>query len=111
MSKKKILTAKDDTIEPIEITQWGGTFHLKVMSGRDRDSLDNLIQQAGGQELPNYRAEFLVRCFCDDEGKRLFTNEEAAALGEKNSLVLKRAFARAMKLNKWGETEDLKKGS
>lgn len=111
VTREQIEGAKDVTIEAVEVPEWGGTAYVKVMSGSALDSLETTIvkNREGSEVDDNFRAQFLVRCLCDESGALLFDASGAKALGEKSSIPLKRLFVVAMRLNKWGESEDLKK--
>ena len=45
--------------------------------------------------MGNFRVRFLAAALCDENGGRLFTDDEVEELGKKSSLVLNRLFATA----------------
>ncbi len=51
----------------------------------------------------NFRAALLVRCLCDEQGNRLFTEADTEALGAKSGAVLDRLFDVAFKANALGQ--------
>jgi hypothetical protein len=61
----------------------------------------------------NFRARLLVKCVTDDTGARIFTDDEAAKLGEQPADVLDRVFAVAQQVNGMTQkdVEDLAKNS
>lgn len=109
-----ILAVRDGKTEELEVPEWGTKVWIRTLSGRERDALENLIYQGnkkGG--AANIRAEFAVRCLSDADGKRLFADPEAKALGEKSAAALDRIFEAARRLNKFDQrdVEELEKNS
>src|SRR5258706_5508781 len=101
LTKDQIIAAKDQSIEPADVPEWGGGIFLRVMSGTERDGFETtIIDDQSKVKSENVRSELLVRCICDDQGARLFADSDAASLGGKSSLVLDRLFTQAQKLNK-----------
>ena len=87
----------------VEAQAWGKTLRIVPMSGIDRDSFDVALHDAGGREkMHNWRAQFLVRCLYDLEGNRVFTNEQAEALGQKHAETIRRLFDIATNENETG---------
>src|SRR5688500_9611570 len=88
--------------EPVDVPELGGTVHVAVMSGAERDAM------AGGPPAPKEegrptiltdRARTLVRAIRDESGARIFTDADADALGEMDSDILKRLYDVAARIN------------
>src|SRR5262249_11529470 len=66
------------------------------LTGRERDDFEaSMMIQRGGQviaDVRNTRAKLVAKCVVDDDGQRLFTDEDAAALGGKSGAALARGF-------------------
>ena len=58
-----------------------------------------------GANLDNIRARLVSFTAVDDAGKRIFTNEDAIALGQKSATALERCVKVAQKLNRLTEEE------
>ena len=88
----------------VEVQAWGQTLYMQPMSGTDRDSYDMELHRAKDEkrELENWRARYVVRCLFDAQGQRVFTNEQAEALGKKNSETIRRLFDLASDASKTG---------
>jgi len=56
--------------------------------------------------MKNFRARFLSLSLCDENGERLYGDDEASELGMKSSVVLNRLFDKAWALNAF-RTEDV----
>jgi len=111
---KKFITAaqlsavKDFEIEAIEIPEWGGWVNIRSLSARERDLFEVSIGAVmGKQNLSNMRARLVVLCLCDEDGNRIFEDNQADELGAKNALVINRLFDKARKLSGMSD-EDVK---
>lgn len=82
------------------VPEWGGlTVYYRGWSGIERDKFEvefGDLEKTGRQNL---RARILVRCLLDETGARIFKDEDAAALGGKNSVVIDRLFQLVSELN------------
>ena len=104
LSKEDILKAEDRTTEEVDVPEWGGSVLVLGMTGRERDAYEvSLRDQRTGQRRPdalsNIRAKIVVRCVVDDDGNRLFTEADIAALGEKSAAAIDRVFDVAARLS------------
>ena len=100
LSKADILKSVDVSCEAVVVPEWGVTLCVKVMSGTERDSFEaSVIGDDHKVKADNLRAKLLVRCLCDEEGKRLFDDADATALGGKSAIVLDRLFTIAQRVN------------
>lgn len=129
LSRDDILKAEDLATEECDCPEWGGTVLVKALTGSERDSyeascmserpaLDATGKPIRGQmqtvrNLANIRAKLVARCVVDDDGKRLFSDTDAGALGEKSAAALDRVFEVAARLSRLNEDdiEELGKGS
>jgi hypothetical protein len=91
-----INAASDIKTEKVSVPEWKTDVYLKVLSGTERDQFE-----AGytDQRMQNFRVRFLVLTLCDQEGERLFDDEQIALLGKRSSLVIARLFEQAWKIN------------
>src|SRR4051794_20112140 len=107
LTKDQILSASDLPTEPVQVPEWGGCVYLRTMSGTERDSFEQGIVDArkSGTELVNIRARLAVKTVCDQSGTRLFTDDDADALGKKSGKALDRIFEVAQRLNGIGEKD------
>lgn len=104
LSKEDILKAEDLGTEEVEVPEWGGSVLVRGMSGRERDAFevsgrDERTGQRRPDALSNIRAKLVARCVVDDDGKRLFSDSDVAALGEKSGAAIDRVFAVASRLS------------
>jgi len=99
LTREQILSANDRKSAETSVPEWGGSVFLRVMSGTERESFEREWTSTEEKLLPQYKTKMLRRCLCDDKGETLFSNDDLAALGEKNALVLDRLFHDCMRLN------------
>lgn len=109
LSRDDILKADDLETQELEVPEWGGTVLVRALSGKERDAYEaSLVQFRGNERLPqlaNMRAKLVVRCIVDDQGQRLFTDQDANALGQKSAHALNRVFEVAAELSGLSEED------
>lgn len=112
LCKSAILAADDKKVVDHEVPEWGGSVKLRVMTGTERDRFESEFV-GGNKSVEMVRAKLVAKCLCDDDGKRLFTEQEIPELGEKSAAVLDRLFSECMKLNRFSknDVDDLAKNS
>lgn len=67
------------------------------MTGAERDAFEGRVSgletgQTGTMQYLNMRASLVALCVCDEQGTRLFTDEQVEELGKKSGAVLDRIF-------------------
>ena len=122
--RELILEADDIPDEDVPCPEWArdgwdGTVKVRGLTGTERDAFEESNRQIrpvrgangkpDGQEvvpmLANVRARLVVKCALDPEDDtRLFTDQDANALGKKSAKVLDRLFDVASRLS--GLTEE-----
>lgn len=97
LSKKAILAAKDTKLKgPVAVPEWGGDVYFRTISGMERDQFEDAYSE---QKMKAFRARFLVLTISDENGERLFGDNEVEALGQKSSVVINRLFDEAWQHN------------
>lgn len=109
LSKDDILKADDLEQEECEVPEWGGAVLVRALNGRERDDYEaSCVQQRGKdmhRNLANVRAKLVVRSVIDEEGKRLFRDQDANALGLKSAAALDRVFTVAARLSRLSDED------
>lgn len=93
-----IFAANDMHLVPVNVKEWNGTVHIRVMSVGEMEAYQREFAEKR-ESMDNWRAKLLVRCLCDKDGKPLFTAEQVEKLGTKSVKVMSRLFDLAMKHN------------
>jgi len=108
LSRDAILAADDREYEVVPCPEWGGEVRLRSLTGAERDAYEQSLVQTRGKSremnLRNARAKLVALCAVDENGNRLFSDQDVAALGRKNAKPLDRLFDVARRLS--GLSED-----
>ncbi len=105
LNREAILSAVDLKKELVKVPGWGGEVYISMMTGEARDAWEQGLVGGKGANLDNIRARLVAFTAVDDQGKRLFSNEDAIALGQKSATALERCVKVAQKLNRLTEQE------
>jgi hypothetical protein len=104
LSKDQILSANDADFELVDVPEWGGKVRVKTLTGDERDAYEqSLIDQRGnvlGPKLAGAQARLVALTAVDDDGKRLFGDDDVKALGAKSAQALNRVFEVSMRLSR-----------
>lgn len=96
LDRDAILAADDLVTLRVAVPAWGGEVGIRTMSAAERDAIEDAVLD--GDRL-NLRARQLVHALVDAAGRRLFSDEEAGALGAKSAAVLDKLFELSTSLN------------
>lgn len=96
--------------ELVEIPEWGGGVHVRVLTGKERDELEQAWETT---KRKNFRARLAVAVCCDDDGNDVFQYHDIEALGQQPSTALQRITEVALRINGFSREarEDLEKNS
>lgn len=104
LQKDAILAAKDLLVVKVSVPEWGGEVYVRVITAAEKDAYERSWFVGEGEDrrenLANLRARFAVLVTCDESGKRIFADGDAAALGQKSATALDRIWRSGHKLNK-----------
>ena len=100
--RDSILSAQDTELRG-PFKEWGIDVWIRNMSGAERDAFEGSIVSTRKKkreiDTNNFRAKFLVRTIADEKGQRVFADEDADALGQKDSKTITRLFDIAQEVN------------
>jgi len=104
LTREKILSADDLITELVNVPEWGGELYISTLSGAGRDAYEaSIIRVDSGnnvtQDFNNMRAKLVARTAVDEEGNRLFSDDDVLDLGKKSAAALDRCFSVASRLN------------
>lgn len=102
LSKEQILKADDLEVLTLEVPEWGGNVAMRALSASERIKWEQDVFPNGVVDTEKFLTALVARSLIDNEGKRLFTDDEFSALSGKNPAVLGRLREAAAKLNKMG---------
>lgn len=94
LTREQILAArKDRKPQRLEVPEWGGEVYIRVLSARDQAELS---EDTKPTEIP---VKVILHCLVDEEGARIFTDDDMDALWAEDFPVIMRVFGAAAKLN------------
>ncbi len=103
LSRDAILQAQDLPFEDVEVPEWGGAVRVRGLTGAERDAFEQSIVETRGKNtrmnLKNIRAKLVALCVVDEQGNRVFSDDDAEALGRKSAAALDRVFEAAQRLS------------
>ena len=106
LDRTAILQMDDLPKEEVNVTEWGGDLWVRTLTGTERDAFEqSMVQKKNKPNLNNVRARFAVLTICDVNGERLFSDNDAEALGKKSAAALDRVFAVASRLNGFSDSD------
>lgn len=108
-----ILQSEDLPREEVAVEEWKcGRVWVRVLTGAERDAHEVSLVKVSKDgkdrqpQLDNVRARLLVKCLVDQDGKRVFEDADAAALGAKSGVVLDRLYDVALRVSKMRKEDD-----
>lgn len=111
--RARILAAQDRKLEPVEVPEWGVTVYLRELSAAQVsqyravavaavDLEKDEIKDAGA--LMSIGSLVVAWAACDEQGERLFTDADAAALGEKSAAAIDRLATHVLRISGLGRS-------
>lgn len=95
-----------------ELEQPGGGqvwYRVRGLTGKERDRYETSITVGKGRDqtinMRNARAKLVVHCVVDEAGKRVFSDEDVAWLGDRSAQALERLFDVARRLSGLTQTD------
>lgn len=114
LTKNDIINAKDLEIERVVVKEWGGAVAVRGMTAKERDDFEHeMFNQIENKSTKTVRAKLVCRCCVDENGDRIFKDEDYIMLEKKNGRVVDKIFKVAQRLSglTGKEVEDLAKNS
>lgn len=108
LNRDSILAASDLPREAVTVPEWGGEVCVQTMTAGDRDAYETEVYEFDDEgkvrvkTMADFRARLLLRCIVDENGKRLFSDDDLPLLSAKNPAALDRLNAVARRLNGMG---------
>lgn len=103
VTRERLLSLASPIVEAVESEAFGGTVYVRRMGVAGRDGF--IAETDGGKNMGNFKAELLVRCLCDKDGKLLLTKADADTIGQHPAEAIDPIVAAAWRLNGLGEDE------
>jgi hypothetical protein len=91
--------------ETVDVPEWGGKVILRGLTAEERDDYEQAMVETSPngeirpkRKLHNVRASLVVRCSVDEQGERVFSDEDEGLLGNKDAAVVDRLWDVCRKL-------------
>lgn len=95
LTAESILAAEDFVYDIVECPEWGGEVRVRSLSGAQRATLKKAVE--AGQD--NIDETICVMAIVDQDGNRIFTQQQIAALSKKNTSVISRIAIRVAEIS------------
>ena len=109
LTGEAILAVEDHTLERVDVPEWNGHVFVRTLSGDERDEIEgkvsSLKQIGTAAAWRGVRALLVGKTVVNEQGERLFTDKQIAALGGKNAAPLDRCFSVAQRLAKLTDSD------
>jgi hypothetical protein len=109
LSRETILAASDMTTDDVYVPEWRGTVRVRALTGRERDAFEMSCLVGKGRNkdvnVRNLRARLVAWTAVDEQGARVFADEDILALGAKSASALDRVFEVAQKLSRLSDND------
>jgi hypothetical protein len=102
---KQQIAAVDDLkakIVRVEVPEWGGAVCLRPMTVRELDDYSNEVMRNKGNGLRDFRTRLVACSLCDEQGQRLFTDDEVDMLAAKSGAAMDRLYRACDEINDIG---------
>ena len=99
LTREQILESLDLPMRDVEVPEWGGTVRVATLSAFDRIEWEQQTFPNGEVDSKRYATALVARCVVDENGTRLFTDDDIEALGRKSLRALNRVRDVATRLN------------
>lgn len=105
LNKEQILSAPDLKTKDVDVPEWGGTVRVTQITAADRCVLQMLsLDEKGRPKAPTEINKMMTIGLCalaivDENGNRIFSEQDIEALGKKSPAAMDRVFEVADDLN------------
>ena len=115
LTKDQILSADDRPTRMVPVPEWGGDVIVSTLTGRERDAWEAsmIADDQKTMTIDDVRAKLCVKVLVDENGDRIFSDNDAEQLTLKSCAALDRVFQAAKDLNALSDedVEELAKNS
>jgi hypothetical protein len=113
LNKEQILSAQDIEKKEVPVPEWGGSVMVYGLTLAEKDIWNSSVMANGKASMTGATASLCSLCIRNEDGSRMFTDDDVDALGSKSAIALNRVFQVAQKLSGIGldEVEETVKNS
>jgi hypothetical protein len=104
LTREQFLGAARFPTEKVDVPELGDCVYVRSIQSDERDAYEQSLQQRRGRDyVQNFngaRARLVALCASDEQGNRLFTDNDVPALSKFPAAPMDRVFEAAMRLNR-----------
>ena len=111
LNRDQILAINDIQTAVVHVPEWGGDVNVRGLTALERDRLmaEFFDLEGGGRMKPDkaaeYRVKLAVLCVIDENGERMFADNDTELLGKKNPKAIERIADTVARLSGISEEE------
>jgi len=102
LSRESLLKPVAVPMEEIHIPELDGSVWVKGMTAADRSRFERQFSLASGKrnkrKTQEIRERLIVACVCDEQGNKLFTQEDVGAIGAQSAMIIEKIVDVAQRL-------------
>lgn len=106
LSRDQILGKKKLKTDRVDIPDWGGAVNVRELSSFERDEVESWMvhppetpSEERREALANLRGRLAAKAIVDEQGLRMFTDDDAVALGNLSAAALDAVFDTVLRLS------------
>lgn len=101
LGRDSILNAADIKYDDVDTPEWGGVTRVRMLTAADRSAFEYwCYKNMNTEQVIELHPRVCIACIVDEDGNRIFQDDDLGVLMQKNGTVLRRVAEAAMKLNK-----------
>jgi hypothetical protein len=98
LTRESILALDDRPRREVFVPAWNGSVYVRALSGAERATFERIVFSDGATD-DGIMAKIVALCTVDQNGERLFTEEDVEALNGKNAKALHTVAQAALAFN------------
>jgi hypothetical protein len=104
LSRTAILSKTELATEVVDVPEWGGQVVVRELTGAERDAwegafLDPETRDVKTDYMVNARARLVALAVVDEDGERVFHDEDVEKIGKLSGAALDRIFSVASRMS------------
>ena len=99
LTKNDVLKKRDLRREIVAIPEWGGSLYVQEMTALQRDRFEEWVLNKGDNSPKGTRVAIIINTVVDEDGQPMFSDLDAADLGNKPADIIDRIAGVGLKLS------------
>ena len=91
--------------KPLRVTIEGVDIYIRCISVRERDVWEQTVAHVRDRTVEDMRSMYLTFVLCDEDGSRIYSDDEIAEVGKLSSAILGPLFDKALAYNRMSEAD------